>query len=261
MRVLSLGGLACCLALACEAAKVPRCVLKNCALKSPLAWAGPGFLDGVRFFAAAADGKDTRETCPFGGGDDEKEPSKEEYMRYMKGLDKVGDMSPDERRAWALKNEDKWNDQAPSERKVKEPSVDVTKPGVELVNGKTWSELRAANKFDFLITFYAPWCPYCKRFVKGENAPIKALSAALEKVDGPKVVKFDMINSSPPLTIDAVPMVYLFKITGEALTFEGNHEDLDGLMAWALDNASPKEKAKEGLLEKEVSPHLRGLVA
>jgi len=256
MQLLRLG-LACALAVACEAAKVDAsswtCPLKNCALKSPLASAGPGFMDGMRFFALGKDGKDAREACPFGGGDDEPEPSKEEYLKYMKGLGKVAEMPPDERRAYAIKMQEKWMHDAEKlnrERPQKEPRVDVTKPGVELVNSTTWRELRQANKFDFLITFYAPWCPHCKAFVTAANAPLNALSESLEKVGGPKVVKFDMIASSPPITINAVPAIYLFKKTGEAIPFEHDAHDSEALMAFAL--GTPKKAVS--LLAKNVVP-------
>merc|ERR1719478_1780536 len=148
-------------------------------------------------------------------------------------------MSPEERRAYAAANEEKWLNQPEPERKIKELSVDVTAPGVEALNNKQWTELRNANKFDFLITFYAPWCPHCKAFVTSENAPIKALSASLEKANGPKVVSFDVTASEPPLIIDAVPTIYLFKTSGEALLFEGNPHDAESLMAWSLENATP----------------------
>lgn len=256
--------LACVLAAVTETAKVPpwACPLKNCALKSPLASAGPGFPDGVRFFAIGKDGKDTREACPFGGDDDDPEPSKEEYNKYMKGLAKVGDMSPTERRAYAIKMQDRWErDAANRVEKIKEPSVDVTKPGIESVNETTWSELRHANKFDFLITFYAPWCPHCKALVTSENAPLKALSENLEKANGPRVVTFDMIATDPPFTIDAVPTVYLFKTTGEAIEFEGNPHNIESLMAWTLDKATPAKKAKQALATKKVAQHLRGISA
>merc|ERR1719446_951559 len=153
-------------------------------------------------------------------------------MKYMKGLSKVGDMDPDERRAYALKMEQQWLNEAEEPEHVREPTVDITKPGVEAVNSTTWSELRNANRFDMLIVFYAPWCPHCKAFVTAQNAPLKALSAALEKVNGPKVVSFDAVADDAPLIIDAVPTLYLFKTTGEAIIFEGNHHDLEALMAW-----------------------------
>merc|ERR1719420_1156881 len=170
----------------------------------------------------------------------------------MKGLDKVGDMSPDERRAYASKMQDTWLNEPEPETKVKEPSVDVKAPGIEAVDSKQWSELRNANKFDFLITFYAPWCPHCKAFITSENAPINALSASLEQADGPKVVTFDVIADEPPLTIDSVPMVYLFRRDGQAITFEGNPHDLDSLMTFTLDNALPKKHAKQALVSKHL---------
>jgi len=184
-----LAAIVACGAVAAAAHSRGTCPLKNCALKSRLASAGPGFADGVRFFA-----KDAREACPF-ADDNEPEPSKKEYLKYMKALGKVAEMPPHERRAYAQRMQDKWL--AESEEPVaKEPRVDVTKPGVEFVNSTTWRELRHANKFDFLITFYAPWCPHCKAFVTDKNAPLKALSASLEKAGGPKVVAFDAINDS-----------------------------------------------------------------
>jgi len=227
------------------------CALDNCALKSPLASAGPGFIDGVRFFAAGSDGKDTRAQCPF-GNDNDPEPSKKEYLRYMKGMNKVAEMPIEERRAYAMKMKGKWEEDAPAEGPAKEPSVDVTTPGVKAVNSKQWSELRTANKFDFLITFYAPWCPHCKAFVTSENSPLKAISASLEKAGGPKVVTFDMIASSAPISIDAVPTIYLFKTSGEAVMFEDDTSNLEALMAFALD----KPKAAASLLAKKHELHL-----
>jgi len=237
-----------------------QCPLENCVLKSPLAQAGPAFPDGVRFFAVGSDGKDTRTECPFGGKNFDGEASKKEYNKYMKAFDKVGDMTEEERRAYAIANQDRWNEEERNEestKKIKAPSIDISKPGAEAVNSKQWDELRNANKYDMLITFHAHWCPHCKTFVKkgGSNAPIQALSESLEKVSEAKVVSFEITESTPPLSLDAVPAVYLFKMTGEAVPFEGNPMDLDSLMAWTLDNASPK---KEALVAKEVVQHLRG---
>jgi len=234
------------------------CPLKNCVLKSQLARAGPAFHDGVRFFSVGSDAKDVGEGCPIGDAWDDPEPSKEEYNRYMKGLDKVGDMSPEDRREYALKHQDQWENEARSrETKIKEPTVDVSKPGVESVNRTTWRELREANKYDFLVTFYAPWCPHCKAFIAGDNAPIKALSSSLEQAKGPYVVKFDMIATEAPLTIDAVPTIFLFRTDGQAILFEGNPHDTESLMAFALDNQVTAKKAKEALVFK----HLRTPIA
>lgn len=187
------------------------------------------------------------------------EPSKKEYMKYMKGLAKVGDMNMEQRRAYAISMQDKWErDAANREAKAaKPPSVDVTKPGIQSVNATTWSQLRHANKFDFLITFYAPWCPHCKALLTSENSPLKALNENLEKANGPKMVMFDMVATDPPFSIDSVPMVYLFKTTGEAIEFEGNPHDISSLMAWTLDQVTPAKKAKQALIEQ----HLRGTSA
>jgi thiol-disulfide isomerase/thioredoxin len=231
-----------------RAAPSRSCPLKNCVLKSPLAKAGPAFQDGVRFFALGSDG----EQCPFGGGDDEPEPSKKEYMKYMKGLDKVGDMNAEQRRQYALQHQQQWLNEADDEPKIKAPTVDITKPGIEAVNSTQWSELRNANKHDMLIAFYAPWCPHCKAFIMGDNAPIKALGEGLEQAGGPYVVTFDMIADEAPLTIDAVPTVFLFRTDGQAIEFEGDVHDIDSLMAFGLDNQTPK-KAKQALVVK----HLR----
>jgi len=231
------------------------CPLTNCVLKSPLASAGPAFPDGVRFFATESSGKDTRAVCPF-GGDDGPEPTKKEYMRYMKGMDKIGDMSYEERRKWAIEHEEQFLNEPLSVKKIKPPSLDVMLPGVEAVNSTTWSELRNANKFDFLVTFYAPWCPHCKAFVSSQNAPIKALSATLEKANGPKVLAFDMVASTPPLSINSVPTIYLFKKTGEAMEFKQDPHNLEALTAFALDNSAP---AAQALVQKRVVRHLRAV--
>jgi len=266
MRLI-IAALACC--IACEAGFVAKpvsehslkravtawqCPLVNCVLKSPLASAGPAFSDGVRFFAVGKDGKDARTVCPFDDSDDDKNVTTKEYMKYMKAMDKIGDMNSKDRRAYALEHADDYINAPVVEEKIKAPTIDVTKPGVEAVNSTTWSELRKANKFNFLITFYAPWCPHCKAFVTGENAPIKAFSASLEKmkIDVPKVVTFDVIGDTPPLVIDAVPTIYLFKTNGEALTFEGDGHDLEALMKFAL-----QEKPASSLVATEVVKHLR----
>lgn len=251
MQILSVA-LACGLFVVSEAKEVPTwaCALKNCALKSALAKEGPGFQDGVRFFSISKNGKDARQSCPF-GGDDGPEPSKKEYLRYMRGLDKVADMNPEERRAYALKHQQEWMENADAERKIAKPSVDIAKPGVEAVNSTTWTELRHANEYDILVTFYAPWCPHCKVFVTSENAPINALGASLEKAKGPKVVKFDITGSSPPgqLGIDSVPTIYLFKKSGEAIEFEGDFHNAEALMAFALGKPASAPTA-HGLLQK-----------
>lgn len=230
------------------------CALKNCALKSPLATEGPGFQDGVHFFATESMGKDTRASCPF-GDDNDPEPSKKEYMKYMKELDKVSKMPPDERRAYALKHEQEMIDAHDATPKAPEkPSIDVAKAGVEAVSSKTLDQLRAYNEYDLLVTFYAPWCPHCKNFVTAAEAPINALDEALERVKGPKVVKFDINESSPPgqLQIDSVPTVYLFKKSGEAIEYEGDVADAKSLMAFAMDKPAPV-----ALVAKDIKKHLR----
>jgi len=236
--------LACGFAAAGEATPVPswKCALKNCALTSPLAKEGPGFLDGVNFFAAGSNGKDARQACPFGGGDDEPEPSDKEYMKYMNALDAMGDMNDEQRRAFAIEHAD---DPMPEQKakKIKAPTVDLSAPGVHAVNSTQWSELRHANKYDMLIVFYAPWCPHCKTFVKGKNAPINAISESLSKAGGPKVVTFDMVADKPPLNLDSVPTVYLFKRNGMAVLFEKDTSDLKGLMSFALDKPASNQKA------------------
>jgi len=221
----------------------------NCILKSPLANAGPGFADGVHFVAVGSGAKDTRMACPFGGGPDEPEPSKKEYMKYMNGLDKVGDMDPAQRRAWAMEHA---NDPMKTvKRKILPPTVDLSKSGVHAVNSTQWSELRHANKYEMLITFYAPWCPHCKKFVLSANAPINALSESLEKVGGPKVVTFDMVADDSPLTLDSVPTIYLFKTNGMAIPFKEDPFNLEALMAFAM------PAPKQALVEKQVTRHLR----
>jgi len=229
------------------------CPLMNCVLKSPLATAGPAFPDGVRFFAAGSVGTDTRAVCPF-GDDDGPEPSKKEYMKYMKAMDGIGDMTVEQRRKWAIEHEEEFLNAPVVEKKIKDPRVDVMATGVEAVNSTTWSELRNANKFDFLIAFYAPWCQHCKAFVTSANAPIKALSATLERVNGPKVVTFDIVASTPPLVIDSVPTVYLFKKNGQATPFKEDPHNMEALVAFALDKPAP---AAQALVEKQVSRHLR----
>jgi thiol-disulfide isomerase/thioredoxin len=230
------------------------CPLQNCALKSSLAKAGPGFQDGLRFFSIKKGGVDSREACPF-SDDDDPEPSKKEYMKYMKAMGKVADMPLEERRKYALKRQKEWLNK-PEEEVNKEPSIDISKPGVEAVNSTTWSELRRANSYDMLVAFYAPWCPHCKTFVTAEHAPINALSESLAKVDGPKVVKFDITDTSPPaqLGVTAVPTIYLFKKTGEAILFEGNPHNAEEIMSFSLDKPVPAPKA-QALVEKQVVQH------
>lgn len=210
------------------------CKLENCILKSPLAKAGPAFPDGVRFFATKSGQKDSRAVCPFADNDDEKEVTDEEYKKYMTAMDKIGDMSYQERVAYARAHQDEYLNRPEREPVAKEPRVNVSEPGVHAVNSSTWAELRQANKHELLITFYAPWCPFCKAFVVAKNAPINALSAALEKVNGPKVVKFDVEADTAPLVIEAIPTVFLFKTNGEAIEFEGDTHDTKALMAFAL---------------------------
>jgi len=168
----------------------------------------------------------------------------------MGALDKVGDMSSEERRAYAIAHA---ND-PPAETKPKKvlpPTVDLSVPGVHAVNSTTWSELRRANAYDMLITFYAPWCPHCKKFVLDKNAPINALSESLEKAGGPKVVTFDMVADDSPLTLDAVPTIYLFKRNGMAILFEKDTSDMEGLQAFAMD------KKASALVAQKVTQHLR----
>jgi len=267
---LVVAALVCC--IACEAGPVAKtvslhsakhaitawqCPLTNCILNSSLAKSGPAFADGVRFFSMGKDGKDARTVCPFSDDPDEKNVTTKEYLKYMKALDKMGDMTSEERRAFAWEHRNDHINAPVVEKKIKAPTIDVTQSGVHAVNSTTWSELRKANKFNFLITFYAPWCPHCKAFVTGKNAPFKAFSASLEKmkIDVPKAITFDVIADTPPLVIDAVPTIYLFKTNGEALTFDGDGHDLEALMKFAL------QKPAAALVAKTVVTHLRKTTA
>ncbi len=45
--------------------------------------------------------------------------------------------------------------------------------------------------------------------------------------------------------IDAVPQIYLYKKTGEAIPFEGDQHDLEGLMAFALGKLGAKIQGVE----------------
>lgn len=183
-------------------------------------------------------------------------------MKYMKGLHKVGSMSDEERRAYAIRMQAKWQQEAMDKKEVtKAPTVDVTKPGIESVNYTTFRELRKANKFDFLVTFYAPWCPYCKKYVLNENAPINALGASLDEKKGLYAVKYDMVASDPPISLDGVPTVVLYKRTGEAITYEGDAFDLEKLKTWAFGHATTAEqwqRQKLQLISKHSNQQLRG---
>mmetsp|Transcript_58054 Transcript_58054/g.92244 ORF Transcript_58054/g.92244 Transcript_58054/m.92244 type:complete len:268 (-) Transcript_58054:33-836(-) len=251
----------CGLALASRATDIStfQCPLKACVLNSTLASAGPAFKDLVNLKALTAKQKSGQEQCPFGGDDNDPPPTKKEYMKYMRGLSKVGEMSPDQRREWAAREAAKLEANLKyEEEEVKEPSVNVSMPGVEALNRTTLAEIRKENKLDLLVTFYAPWCPHCKAFVTSENAPIKALSASLEKVNGPRVVTFDVTASDAPeaLMIHAVPTIYLIKTTGEAIQFKQNPHDLNLLMAFALGDSAPAAKSA-ALLTKPITRHLR----
>jgi thiol-disulfide isomerase/thioredoxin len=208
--------------------------------------------------------KSTQEKCPFGGGDDDPPPTKKEYLKYMRGLSKVGNMDAAQRREWAIKEAARMQYEVENglddskEPEDKEPTVDITAPGVESVNRTTLSEIRNANKHDLLVTFYAPWCPHCKEFVTSANAPIKALSASLETKKGPRVITFDITATDAPEALDvtSVPTVFLIKTTGEAIEYKQNPHDLPLLMSFALGDPLPAPKAS-ALIAKPVSQHLR----
>lgn len=166
----------------------------------------------------------------------------------MKELSQVGNMSPAQRRAFAIANSDRWEKEAvekADEREAKaakvKASVDVSQPGVELVNGAQWQELREENKYNLLVTFYLPDCPYCKQFVTGENAPYDGMSNKLDQMDiGVKAVKMDIDATDEPILLDSVPAVYLFTKEGLALPFEGNYMDSNALTDWVTKEVSPK---------------------
>lgn len=234
------------------------CPLKSCVLNSTLASAGPGFNDIVRFNSMTAQQKNGQQQCPF-GGDDGKAATKKEWKKYMKELDVVGSMSPEERRAWAIREAAKLEanlDKIEEPDFIGKPAVNVSDPGIEALNRTTYSQIRNENKYDLLVTFYAPWCPHCKAFVTDENAPIKALAASLEKAKGPKVVTFDITASDPPeaLGLTAVPTIFLIKTTGEAILFKQNPGDIKLLMAFALGDDSSNSTS---LIEKPIARHLR----
>lgn len=263
------------------------CALKRCVLKSALASAGPSFANIVEFKAMGAQQKNAQEQCPF-GGDDGPPPSEKEYKKYMTGLDKIGDMNPAERRAWAAKvaaaakmqtsdeierAEMRAQERHQADLRVMEakdraqinPSVDVSAPGVEAVNEAALDELRKKKAYDILVTFYAPWCPHCKAFVTNENAPIAALSASLEKSNGPKVVTFDVTASNIPsdVKVDSVPAIYLFRKTGLPIAFNEDPHDLKRLTAFALGDAPTPTvllatSARRHVVRKLAKKRLRG---
>lgn len=177
----------------------------------------------------------------------------------MKELDQVGQMSPSERRAFALKNAEKWEKEAVEKADAREAqamkvkaSVDVFEPGVELVNGQEWQELREENKYNLLITFYLPTCPYCKQFVLGEDAPLNAISNTLDHMDiGVKAVKMDVKAEDEPILLNSVPAVYLFTKEGLAIEFEGNYLDKSAVNDWVVKQVSPQ---KTSLIEHSSVP-------
>jgi len=237
------------------------CELKPCLLQSKYATAGPAFKDIVRLNAMQVAERSKQEKCPFGGADDDKEPSKAEWTRYMKGIAKVGDMDSAERREWAIRESAKMEAQIADgtykeSKRDKGPIIDVAAKGIEAVNRTTLARLREENKHDLLIAFYAPWCPHCKEFIVKPNAPINALNAVLEKKHGPKVVTFDIEASDAPeaLGLTSIPTIFLIKTNGQAIQYEQNPHDLKLLTAFALGTEMP---APAALIAKPVSQHLR----
>lgn len=114
---------------------------------------------------------------------------------------------------------------------------------VPAVNAATLAgEVQAAGPKGALVTFYAPWCGHCKRFVLyGEDddpakAPIELLSADLVAAGGPKVLKFDIDASALPTGYDVqfIPTVYLVDQTGAKAMYQGDPHDVKGLKAFAL---------------------------
>jgi len=108
------------------------------------------------------------------------------------------------------------------------------------IDNETFSSLTPP----FLITFWAPWCPWSRRFVTngGSDAPIERVHRGLEAVGGPAIVKYDVggrgspsVPLPPGFTIRGIPTTFKVARNGAKVSYPGDPTEVDALIAWAME--------------------------
>merc|ERR1712159_524360 len=91
---------------------------------------------------------------------------------------------------------------------------------------------------NFIVVFYAPWCPHCQAFVLAKDAPVDRLAKEIQDAGGPKVLVFDTTKESLPSRferIHAIPTILYVNLDGRRKEFlESPETHFDELKAWAL---------------------------
>jgi len=92
----------------------------------------------------------------------------------------------------------------------------------------------------FLITFWAPWCGWSRRFVTdgGSEAPIERVHRGLG-AGGATVLKYNVGGRGAPrvplpegFSIRGIPTVILVSADGSQVTYEGDPAEVDALIAF-----------------------------
>jgi len=111
---------------------------------------------------------------------------------------------------------------------------------VPMVTGASLgSDLEKEDK-DYLVVFYAPWCPHCQTFVLHDangdprNAPLEVMRQEL-KSDTLDVVRYDVTSGGEPpagFAVEFIPTVYFAGKDGSKTVFEGNPHEAAELTAF-----------------------------
>jgi len=121
-----------------------------------------------------------------------------------------------------------------------EDSVEPLVGSIPEIDNVTFSSLRPP----FLVTFWAPWCGWSRRFVTngGSDAPIQQVHRGLEASGGPAIVTYDVggrdaprVPLPPGFSIRGIPTVFKVIASGENVAYEGDPADVEALIAFAME--------------------------
>jgi len=183
--------------------------------------------------------------CPFGGPrNGERNATEADKRAIFDAFDKAWDKlhgGKTQEHAGAAKAEAEAA-AAPAAKEAEKPAAAAAAmPQLQFATVGTKDSLNAMmaeGRGDFIVVFYAPWCPHCQAFVLADDAPVDRLAKELHEAGGPKVVVFDTTKEKVPdrfEKVHAIPTIRFVSMDGRRKEFmESPETHFDDLKAWAL---------------------------